>query len=106
MAILMQACRLENTIIIIINIHVLYFLFRRTPDQKYRPTFAEIFETLSGLDSNLLKWFDNDLATLSNLAMQLGAPLKEAKDMFLDLQKRNIIQEEILPYTGNLRTEV
>lgn len=84
----------------------LYYTLYRSPEQSNRPTFADIFETVGGSDTELLRWSENDLAKLSNLAMQLGAPLDEAKDMFLDLQRKNIVREEILHYQGHLHTDV
>ncbi len=66
----------------------------RAPEQSDRLTFLAIFDTLNGSDTNLLNWSDEDVAQLSHLALELGAPLVEGKKMFLDLQMKNLVRED------------
>ena len=81
-----------------------WFICLRAPEQDDRPTFSNIFDLLNGSDIELLRWSDTDCAQLSNLAMELGAPLSEARTMFLELQEMNLVRED--SHSGFLGTDV
>ncbi len=81
-----------------------WLTYLRAPEQDDRPTFPSIFDLLNGSDIELLRWSDTDCAQLSNLAMELGAPLSEAQTMFLELQEMNLVRED--SHSGFLGTDV
>ena len=64
------------------------FLFYRNPKYNNRPSFDNIFELLNRTDSDVLKWSEDDQTLCgSKLASQIGAPLSEGANLYLDLQK-------------------
>ena len=50
-----------------------------------RPRFSEIFAELSCLDDSLLWWSPQD-EMVSARCTELGAPLEEGQNLYLDLQ--------------------
>ena len=58
----------------------------RNNDPAYRPSFSSVCEYLNFSDSDLLELPRELPPSISSRATQLGAPLAEAKGLYLDLQ--------------------
>ena len=62
-------------------------VFYRHPDPRSRPQFGQITKLLSGGSGYLLGWSDKDKQIGGEDATKLGAPLKSACNLYLDLQQ-------------------
>ena len=63
------------------------FCFNRDPRYNNRPTFDDLFELLNQSDSDVLSWSETDRTLCTQQAMQIGAPVEEGANLYLDLQK-------------------
>lgn len=66
--------------------HCMSIHISRNPDHAQRPTFESIYDYLDSPEESLLQWHDRDIVQ-DKLAHLLGAPLEEANNLYLDLQR-------------------
>ena len=69
------------------HVHDNLFFSVRDPKYNERPSFDELFELLNRTDSDILSWSAADKDQCTHLATQIGAPLSEGANLFMDLQK-------------------
>ena len=75
------------------------YLLCRHSEPELRPTFFDVLLVLQRPDFQLLNWLPDDVATYSEQARTLGAPVEAGEELYTELQKTYLLPGNQLSFT-------